>query len=236
MWELDHYEGWGPKNWCFQTVVLEKTLQSPLDCKEIKPVNPKRNQPWIFIGRTNTEAPIRWPPEMKSWLTGKRPWCWKILKARGRQQRKRWLDGITDSMSLSKFLETGQGSHVCCSPWGLKELDMTEQLNKWFTNLLHTSWLFAKPLQTFFFFFFEKQLRAQSYKEKEWTKSVGKRLFVPPVKLCSSSWRSIKGWKKDQMRKKRPPHLVTWTQALFSLSELRERLSGTSPRLLHLLS
>ena len=74
MWELDHKEGWAPKNWCFQTVVLEKTLESPLDCK-IKPVNPKGNQSWIFIGRTDaeTEAPILWPPNAKSQLIGKDP-------------------------------------------------------------------------------------------------------------------------------------------------------------------
>ena len=72
MWELDHKEGWALKNWCFWTVVLEKTLESPLDSK-IKPVNPKGNQPWIFIGRTDAEAPIIWPPDAKSRLTGKDP-------------------------------------------------------------------------------------------------------------------------------------------------------------------
>ena len=73
MWELDHKEGWAPKNWCFWTVVLEKTLESPLNCKEIKQVNPKGGQLWIFIGRTDAEAPILWPPDAKSWLTGKDP-------------------------------------------------------------------------------------------------------------------------------------------------------------------
>ena len=75
MWELDHKEGWALKNWCFQTVVLEKTLESPLDCKEITPVNPEGNQPWIFIGRTDAEAdaPLLWPPDAKSWLMGKDP-------------------------------------------------------------------------------------------------------------------------------------------------------------------
>ena len=75
MWELDHKEGWVLKNWCFWTVVLEKTLENPLDCKEIKPINPKRNQPWIFIERTDAEAesPIRWPPDVKSWLIWKDP-------------------------------------------------------------------------------------------------------------------------------------------------------------------
>ena len=75
MWELDHKEGWIFKNWCFVIVVLEKTLESPLDSKEIKPVNPKGNQPWIFLGRTDAKAeiPILWPPILKSWLTGKDP-------------------------------------------------------------------------------------------------------------------------------------------------------------------
>ena len=76
-WELDHKGSWAPKNWCFQIVVLEKTPESPLDYKEIKPVNPKENQPWIFIGRIDdeAEAPILWPPDVKSWLIGK-DWCW----------------------------------------------------------------------------------------------------------------------------------------------------------------
>ena len=79
MWELDHKEGWALKNWCFWIVVLEKTPESPLDCKEIKPINPKGNQPWIFIGRTDAEAeaPILWPPDSKNWLTGKDPYAGK---------------------------------------------------------------------------------------------------------------------------------------------------------------
>ena len=85
MWELDHKEGWVPKNWCFWPVVLNKTLQSPLDCKKIKPVNPKGNQPWIFIGRTDAEveAPILWSPDVKNWLTGKDPNGGKELKTGG---------------------------------------------------------------------------------------------------------------------------------------------------------
>ena len=93
MWELDHKEDWVSKNWCFWTVVLEKTLESPLDCKEIKPVNPKGNQSWIFIGRIDVEAeaPLLWPPAVKSWLTGKDPNEKVEGKRRGWRQRTRWL-------------------------------------------------------------------------------------------------------------------------------------------------
>ena len=103
MRELDHKEGWALKNWCFLTVVWEKTRESPLDSKVIKPVNPKGNQPWIFIGRTdaNTEAPILWPPDVKSWLMWKDPDAGKIEGRRRRGwQRMRWLDRITDSMDM----------------------------------------------------------------------------------------------------------------------------------------
>ena len=104
MWELDCEEGWVPKNWCFWTVVLEKTLESPLDGKEIQPVHSEGDQPWDFFGRNDAKAetPVFWPPHAKSWLIGKdsdagRDWG---QKEKG-WQRMRWLDGITDSMDMS---------------------------------------------------------------------------------------------------------------------------------------
>ena len=103
MWGLDYKESWAQKNWCFWTTVLEKTLESPLDCKEIQPVHPKWNQSWVFIWRTDVEAetPILWPPHAKSWLIWKALMLGKIEgRRRRRWQRMRWLDGITDSMDM----------------------------------------------------------------------------------------------------------------------------------------
>ena len=103
MWELDYKESWAPKNWCIWTVVLEKTLESPLDCKEIQSVHPKGDQSWVFIGGTDVKAetPIFWPPDAESWL------IWKDLDAgkdwgqeEKRTKRMRWLDGLTDSMDM----------------------------------------------------------------------------------------------------------------------------------------
>ena len=103
MWELDNKESWAPKNWCFWTMVLEKTLESPLDCKEIQPVHPKGDQSWVFIGGTDVEAetPVLWPPDAKSWLIGKTLMLGGIGGRRRRGwQRMRWLDGIIDWMDM----------------------------------------------------------------------------------------------------------------------------------------
>ena len=136
MWELDCEESWVPKNWCFWTVVLEKTLESPLDCKEIQPVHPKGNQSRIFIGRTDAgaETPILWPPHVKSWLVGKDPDAGRDWgqeeKGTTEDKMMRWhhrLDGHEFESTLG--VGDGQGGLACCDSWGCKEPDTTEWLN-----------------------------------------------------------------------------------------------------------
>ena len=136
MWELDHKESWALKNWYFQTVVLEKTLESPLDYKEIQQVYPKEDQSWVFTGRTDAEAetPILWPPHAKSWLIGKdsdagRDW---EQEEKGMTEDEmagwhHWLDGRESEWTPG--VGDGQRGLACCDSWGCKESDTTEPLN-----------------------------------------------------------------------------------------------------------
>ena len=142
MWELEYKESWALKNWCFWTLVLEKTLESPLDSKEIQPVHPKGNQLGIFIGRTDAvaETSILWPLDVKSWLIWKDPdagkdWKWK---EKGMTEDEmfgwhHWFNGHEFEPALGDG--EGQGSLACCSPWGCRESDTTEWLN--WTELLN---------------------------------------------------------------------------------------------------
>ena len=134
MWELDHKEGWTLKNWCFQTVVLKKTLESPLYFKEIKTVNPKGNQPWIFIGRTDAKAPILWSPDAKSWLIGKDPdagkdWRWE-KKGTTEDEMVGWHHQHNGhGFGWAPGVGDGQGGLACYGSLGFKELNTTERLN-----------------------------------------------------------------------------------------------------------
>ena len=151
MWELDCEESWVPKNRCFWTVVLEKTLDSPLDCKEVQPVHPKGDQSWVFFGRNDAEAetPVLWPRHAKSWLIGKdsdagRDWG-QEEKGTTEDEMAGWhhqLDGHEFGWTLG--VGDGQGGLVCCDSWGCKELDTTEQLNWTEFNWMYTFGTFNK--------------------------------------------------------------------------------------------
>ena len=134
IWELNHKKGWALKKWRFLSVVLEKTLEGPLDCKEIKSINPKGNQPCIFIGRTDAEAPILCPPDAKCQLIGKDPDAWKDWGQKEKGEIEDEMVGWHRGLNGHEFEQTlgvseGQGSLLCCSPWGHKESDMTQLLN-----------------------------------------------------------------------------------------------------------
>ena len=141
---LNHNEGWVLKNWCFWTLVLEKTFESLLDCK-IKPVNPKGNQSWIFIGRTGAKAqtPILWPPDAKNWLIWKDP---DAGKDRRREEKGMTEDEMVEwhhqlnghEFGWTSGVGDGQRGLACCDSWGHKELDTTERLNWIESDMKHT--------------------------------------------------------------------------------------------------
>ena len=144
MWELDHKESWMPKNWCFWTVVLRKTLESPLDCKEIQPVYPKGNQSWIFIGRTDAEAegPVLWPPDAKNWLIGKDPDAGKDWRQEEKGTTEDEMVGWHHQLDGHEFEQAagvgdGQRSLACCSHGVAK---IWTWLNDW-TELLLNEWM-----------------------------------------------------------------------------------------------
>ena len=155
MWELDHKEGWAVKNWCFWTLVLEKTLESPLDSEEIKPVHSKGNQSWIFIKRTDAEAetPVLWPPDRRANSLQKTLMLGKIEgRKRTGQQRMRWLDGIIDLMDMSLRISGSwwwTGKPGLLQSMGYKDLDMTEQLN-WTRRLRNQDKLESLPPKSYF--------------------------------------------------------------------------------------
>ena len=155
MWVLDSKESWAQKNWWYWTVVLEKTLESPLDCKEIQPVPPKGDQSWVFIGRTDVEAetPIHWPPDAKSWLIWKDPDAGKDWKQEKKGMTEDEMVGWHHRLNghefeLSPGVGDGQGGLACCGPWDREESDMAEWMN-WaeHTEVIFETcfWILFKP-------------------------------------------------------------------------------------------
>ena len=180
MWELDCEENWAMNNWCFWTVVLEKTLESPLNCKEIQPVHPKWDQPWVFIGRTDAEAetPILWSPDAKSWLIGKDPDAGRDWGQEEKGwQRKGCLDGITDSMdvsmSMSKLWEL-----VMDEAWRAAIHGVTKSRTR-LSNWTELNWIgILKQAHEFESHFSEGKLR---FREITWYKMwVLQRAFLIP--------------------------------------------------------
>ena len=144
MWELDHKD-WVLKNWCFQTVMLEKALESLLDNKETKPVNPIGNQPWIFIERTDAEVPILWAPDAKSWVIGKDRDAGEDWGQEGKEVTEDELVGWRHWLNEHEFEQTlgnneGQGSLVCCSPWSHKELTWLKDWPSTTTHMNEEGW------------------------------------------------------------------------------------------------
>ena len=137
MWELDCEESWVLKNWCFWTVMLEKTPESPLDFKKIQPVHSKGDQSWVFFGRNNAKAetPVLWPPYAKSWLTGKDSDAWRDWGQEEKGTTEDEMAGWHHRLGWREFEWTlgdgdGQGGLACCNSWGRKESNTTERLNR----------------------------------------------------------------------------------------------------------
>ena len=152
MWELDYKESWAPKNWCLWTVVLEKTLESPLDCKEIQPIYPKGDQSWVFIGRTDLEAetPILWTSDMKSWLIWKDPDAGKDWGQEEKGMTEDEMVGWHHWFSEHGFWWTpgvvdGQGGLACCGSWGCKETQLSDWTDRRCLRVKSSSWSRRSP-------------------------------------------------------------------------------------------
>ena len=195
MWELDYKESWASKNWCFWTVVLEKTLESPLDCKEIQPVHPKGDQTWLFIGRTDVEAetPVLWPPDVKSWLIGKDSDAGKDWRREKKGMTEDEMVGWHHRLNGHGFGWTpgvgdGQGGLACGSLWSRQESDTTERLN--WTDLLCTSTfllLCSLTLLSFFLLKFLMNFKISPLSNLPWHSSLFWELDASEFWLANSN-------------------------------------------------
>ena len=191
MWELDCKESWAPKNWCFWTVVMEKTLESPLDCKEIQPIHSKGDQSWMFIGKTDAEAetPILWPPYEKSWLIRKDSDAGRVWgqeeKGMTEDEMAGWhhrLDG--HEFGWNPGVGDGQGGLACCNSWGRKELDRTERLNWTELNLYTDTWFGIE------WFFFVTSLSRPHHSSLILSNAFNHRIFCCPFHLQRYFWNT----------------------------------------------
>ena len=187
MWELDHEESWGLKNWCFWTVVVEKTLESALNSKEIRPGNPKGNQSWTFIGRADAEAPILWPPDAKNWLTGKDPDAGRDWRLEEKGMTEDEMVGWHHWLNGHEFEQTPrdsdrQGSLVCCSPWGCRVKSWT-RLSGW-TTTMKTPFLVTPSVTIQRKFLCPPQLRGNSQNFEEDTSSCQENKNVQIFDIC----------------------------------------------------
>ena len=172
MWELDCEESWAPKNWCFWTMVLEKTLESALDCKEIQPVHPKGDRSWVFFGRNDAQAetPILWPPHGKSWLIGKDPDAGRDWGQEEKGMTEDEMAGWHHQLDGHEFGWTpgvgdGQGGLVCFDIWGCKESDMTERLNWTELNWRNGKYNLAKTLNSYNTHLFKNFIKLKFWKD-----------------------------------------------------------------------
>ena len=215
MWELEHREGWAPKNWCFWTVVLEKTLESSLDSKEIQPVHPKGNQPWIFIGRTDAEAeaPILWPPDAKSWLTGIDRWCWERLTARGEGDSRGW-DGWMASLSWWTWVWVSSRSWWWTGKPGMLQSIGSQRVgHDWATELTDTGKGHCNLMIVY-----KRRLYT-------WTSPDGQHQNQIDYILCSQRWRNSIESTKNKNKTRSWLWLRSWTpdyQIQTSIEESRE--------------
>ena len=198
MWELNHKKGWAQKNWCFWTVVSEKTLESPSDCKEIQPVYPKVDQSWIFIGRTDAkgEAPILWPADAKNWLTGINHNAIKDWREEKKGTTEDEIVGWHHWLNEHAFeqapgVRNGQGGLACCCSWGHKELDTTEWLN--WTNLnpsqnIPKNWTGENNLKIILWCHHCSDTQPVKYKRKLFRQISLRNIYVRILNKILSSW------------------------------------------------
>ena len=218
MWELDHKESWALKNWCFWTVVLEKTLERPLDCKEIQPVCPKGNQSWIFTGKTDAEAEnsnteVTWYKELTHW---KRPWCWERLKAGGDRDNRGW-DGRMASPTQWTWVWVNSGSWWWTGRPGVLQFVGSQRVR----HDERLNWTVGDlPSLDLRFFIFEEKWLLLLLVSRLWVFRQP-RTDLSHAKEAGSTLFLLSGWEPGCKTVSSPHHQCWWCKVLFSLPQLQ---------------